>query len=313
MVKISRREFLVTTASALSILAFTQDTERAFARQAKKSNVVKVQSLKWRNEAGKVDSGIVTQMINSGMMKLTSKSTPESAWKSLFSPSETICLKFNQISKDYTGANQALVDAITWGLMTAGVKRKNIIIMEAYGVKFEGGEPLKGWSKEYDFGSGKTRLSNLFVNQLDAVINIPNPKHHPICDFTGALKNISHANDSIMEGPERFHGNNCDPYIADINAIDVVKKKLRLHICNGLKGIFDRGAYPSPNNQWDENCLFISFDPVALDTICANEVDKARIERKLSPLQRHKYIATASERNLGTNDPDLIDLISLDI
>jgi hypothetical protein len=250
-------------------------------------------------------------MVNEGIMKLTSKSTPEAAWKALFSPTEVIGLKFNRISRNYTGANQAVVDAITSGLMSAGVKKRNIVVVEAQGVRFEGGKPRKGWAAKYDFGSGKTRLSNLLVNQLDAVINVPNPKHHPITDFTGALKNISYANNTIMEGPGRFHGNNCDPYIADINALDVVREKVRLHLCNGLKGIFDRGAYPGPNNQWTHNRFYVSLDPVALDTVCAQAVNKARVKRKRPPLRRHRYIVTAAKRGLGTNDPERVHLISL--
>lgn len=251
-------------------------------------------------------------------MRLTGKSTPEAAWKSLFSPGEVVGLKFNRISRDFTGANQALVNAIAGGLLSAGVKRQNVVVVEATDVQFAGGEARKGWAGNYDFGSGKTRLSNFVVNQVDAVINVPNLKHHPLIGFTGCLKNISHADETIMEGPDRFHGNACNPYIADICAIDVLREKMRLHLMNGLKGIFSHGAYPpAPQFQWFHDGLFLGFDPVAIDTIGAELVDAARADYEKHPVQRDQralsYLETAAQRGLGANARDRIQLASLTV
>jgi len=314
---LTRRRFL-KAASATAAAALAGSLKAPSVAADDKSLVVEVRSGKWRQRRAGVDASAVARMVAGGMQRLTGKSTPEAAWKSLFSPREVVGLKFNRISSDFTGANQALVDAIAAGLLSAGLKKQNIIVVEAADVKFAGGEPRKGWAGQYDFGSGKTRLSDFVVNQVDAVINVPNLKHHPLAAFTGCLKNLSHSNDTIMEGPGRFHGNACNPYIADICAIDVLRKKVRLHLMNGLKGIFSHGAYPpAPQYQWFHDALLLSFDPVAIDTIGAELVDRTRAEHEKHPVRRDqralRYLETAAQRGLGTNARDRIHLASLTV
>jgi hypothetical protein len=301
---VSRREFL-RTASTAAALAAAGRLPGGLAEENGRSLVVESQSDGWRTADGKVDAAVVRRMIDSGLMRLTGKDTPEAAWRSLFAPGEVVGLKFNRVSRDYTGANQAALEALAAGLGSAGVPTGHIIVLEAENAALDGsGTPQRGWAGEYDFGSGKTRLSNTIVNQVDALINVANLKHHPIAAFTGCLKNLSHAKDTLMEGPARFHGNGCDPFIADICALDPLREKTRLHVMNGLKGIFDRGAYPpAPQFQWDRNGMFVGFDPVAIDAVGAQIVDSRRAEAQGRELRRDpralKYLATAEDRGLG--------------
>jgi hypothetical protein len=181
--RLTRGQFLSSFFSAAAALALPQSLGQAFAEEDKKSIVVEVRSSKWRTSTGQIKPRVVRRMVNEGIMKLTSKTTPEAAWRTLFSPNEVIGLKFNRISRNYTGANQAFVDAITSGLMSAGVKKRNIIVVEAHGVRFEGGKPRKGWAAKYDFGSGKTRLSNLYDSGRRAGI----VKHKEAVESTGNL------------------------------------------------------------------------------------------------------------------------------
>lgn len=314
MNRVSRREFIEMSASGVLALMLGGYLEKLLAGE-KKSRVIDVRSEKWFRDR-RVQPEVVKRMLNEGLMKLTQKTTPEQAWKSLFSPREVVGVKFNRLSGNYTGANQALVDAIAEGLFSAGLKPENIIVVEAVGARFQGGKPQRGWAGQYDFGSGKTRLSNFLVNQVDGIINVPNLKDHGIAGITGALKNVSHARNTFMEGPNRFHKNHCDPYIADINALKVVREKLRLHISNALKGVFEGG--PSARNpalQWFHNGLLLSFDPVALDTISHRFIEEARRTHRRPSLSRVGrppiHIATASKRALGTNNPLMIDLVKV--
>ncbi len=153
---------------------------------------------------------------------------------------------------------------------------------------------------------------------MDALINVPNLKHHPLAGFTGCLKSISHANDTIMEGPDRFHRNACNPYIADIYAIEAIRSKVRLQVMNSLVGIFDRGAYPPlPKFQWPHNAILLGVDPVALDAIGAESVDAARAEAAKRPVRRDRralrYLETAAERRLGQCRPDHIQKVAITI
>jgi hypothetical protein len=310
MAGFSRRDFLQASAA----MAFAGALPAA--PREKGSAVVDVRSAAWLGRDGQPEAAVIGRMLGEGMMALTGKDTPEAAWRSLFEPAEMVGLKFNVVSRDYTGANQALCDALAGGLVSAGLKRKNIVVVEAEGVRFDGGERRTGWAGRYDFGSGKTRLSSFLVNQVDAVINVPNLKHHPLAGFTGCLKNISHAGGTLMEGPGRFHGNACNPYIADIYALGPVRSKVRLNVLNGLKGIFDRGAYPPPPQfQWRHDGLLIGKDPVAIDTMGAELVDAARAKARGQAVRRDaralRYLRTAAERGLGTDNRSRIEVAQI--
>jgi len=314
MTELSRRAFLKAAMAGTVALA----GDMSFAEEPGKSLVVEVRSARWRNEGGAADSAVIREMLDSGVARLTGKSSAKGAWSALISPGETVGLKFNRISRDFTGANQAIVDAVAAGLKSAGVKQNDIIVVEAEGVEFAGGRPKPGWAGEYQFASGKTRLSNFLVNQVDALINVPNLKHHPLAGFTGCLKNISHANDTIMDKPGNFHRNACNPYIADIYAIDAVRSKVRLQLMNALVGIFDRGAHPrSPTWQWAHGGLLLSVDPVAVDALGAALVDTHRAKHEGKAVRRDpralRYLDAASERGLGECDPERIRHVVVDL
>lgn len=257
-------------------------------------------------------------MVRRSVTRLTGADGPEAAWSSLFQPGEIVGLKFNNVSKDFTGANQALLDATVAGLGSAGVPPEDIVLVEAKNVRFEGRPKQGGWTDEqYDFGSGKTVLSRFITQQVDAVVNVANLKDHDVAAFTGCLKNISHSWNVITKS-HRFHDGACNPYIADINMLEPVRSRLRLHIMNGLKGIFAKGPGPTtPQFQWEHNRIMFSFDPVAVDTIGAELVDRARAEHGGQAFRRDprplRYLATAAERGLGTDDPARIERVLLEV
>lgn len=313
MPDVTRRTFL--KAATAAAVAFAGDV--GLGGEPAKSLVVEARSARWRSRQGAVDPAAIRRMIDAGLVRLTGRDDPQAAWQALFAPGETVGLKFNRISKDFTGANQAIVDSLAAGLASVGVAEERIIVVEAEGVQFAGGRPAAGWAGEHEFASGKTRLSNFLVKQVDAIINVPNLKHHPLAGFTGCLKNISHANDTIMDRPDNFHGNACNPYIADIYAMEAVRSKVRLHVMNALVGIFDHGAYPeSPAFQWAHGGLFVSADPVAVDTIGADLVDTARAERAGRIVRRDpralRYLETAAKRGLGECDRARIGHVTVD-
>jgi hypothetical protein len=313
MTEVTRRTFLKVAASAA--VAFAGDV--GFDEEPARGLVVEARSAKWRT-GRTVDAEVVRHMIDSALVRLTGAREPGAAWSALFAPGETIGLKFNRISRDFTGANQAIVDAIAAGLQGAGVRKADIIVVEAEGVEFAGGRPEGGWAGEYAFVSGKTRLSNFLVNQVDALINVPNLKRHSLAGFTGCLKNISHAGGTIMDRPMDFHGNACNPYIADIYALEAVRSKVRLQLMNALVGVFDGDEYPgSAEAQWVHGGLLLSADPVAVDSIGAALVDATRARRSGQPVRRDvralRYLATAAERGLGQWRPAGIEHVVVNV
>ncbi len=77
--------------------------------------------------------------------------------------------------------------------------------------------------KEYDSGYGAVRISRIWTEEVDSVINLGLLKDHSIAGVTIALKNISHG---VVSHPEIFHDDSCDPFIAAINSIPIIKDKI---------------------------------------------------------------------------------------
>lgn len=278
------------------------------------------------------DISLVKQLLDSGIKSLTGKSNPQDAWKSLFSSEERIGIKVNGLGSNMLAGNYQICWAITDALKGIGVNENNIIVWDQYqehllssgfklnmsfkGVRIfstdRGGGPeaLDSGSsyKEYDSGYGAVRISKILTDEVDSLINLCLLKDHSIAGISLALKNISHG---VISHPDNFHDDGCDPFIAAINSIPAIKNKIKLHICNGIVGLFDGGPMPHRRNLWTNNGILLSRDPVSLDTIGMNIIEEKRKERNLSALFNRpnlpKHIETAARYGLGINDSSLIN------
>ncbi len=278
------------------------------------------------------DISLVKQMMDSGITLLTGTNNPKDAWKSLFHEDERVGIKINGLGSDILAGNYQICRAIIGALKGIGVKENNIIIWDQYqnyflssgfrinrsfkGVRTyttDGGggkEALDSGSsyREYDSGYGAVKISRILTEEADSLINLGLLKDHGIAGVSIALKNISHG---VISHPEIFHDNSCDPFIAAINSIPVIKDKLKLHICNGIVGLYEGGPMPQRRHVWNNNGIMLSRDPVALDTIGMNIIEKKRKEKELRSLFNRpnlpKHIETAAKYGLGVNDLNLIN------
>ncbi|MFW6107478.1 MAG: DUF362 domain-containing protein [bacterium] len=271
-------------------------------------------------ERREANAAAIRRMLEEALTALTGKSSWGAAWRQFVSPTERVGVKFNKITRNVSGANQALGDAILDGLAQAGVKRENIIVVEAVAAKFPGTGRYDGtYGPEVHTDHGTTRLTRFIREQVDAVINVPDLKEHDRAGVTLSLKNLSHGA-SIMLHPWKFHSGYCSPHIGELHSLEPIAGKRRLNILNGLRGIFHLG--PSPRSrrwQWDRNSLFVSTDPVALDATCLDIIqDKRRSSPEGIPVvdlfktrRRPVHIADAAKMGLGTADRDRIDWVRL--
>jgi uncharacterized protein (DUF362 family) len=275
---------------------------------------------------------LVRQMINSGITSLTGTGNPKDAWKSLFHEDERIGIKINGLGAHILAGNYQICWAIVDALKDIGVNENNIIVWDQYqhhllssgfrinksfkGVRIyatdEGGgtEALDSGSsyREYDSGYGAIKISKILTEEVDSLINLGLLKDHERAGVSIALKNISHG---VISHPDNFHDDSCDPFIAAINSIPVVKDKIKLHICNGILGLYDGGPMPKKRHVWSNNGIIMSKDPVALDTIGMNIIEGKRKERDLPSLFNRpnlpKHIETAAKYGLGVSNLNLIN------
>jgi uncharacterized protein (DUF362 family) len=278
------------------------------------------------------DISLVKQMVGTGITSLTGTNDPKDAWSSLFSEDERIGIKVNGLGSAILAGNYQICWAIVDALKGIGVKENNIIVWDQYqhhllssgfrinesfkGVRIYatdrggGTEALDSGSsyREYDSGYGAVRISKILTEEVDSLINLGLLKDHGLAGVSISLKNISHG---VISHPDNFHDNSCDPFIAAINLIPEIRNKIKLHICNGILGLFDGGPMPKKRYVWMNNGIMLSKDPVSLDTIGMNIIEEKRKERDRPPLFNRanvpKHIETAAKFGLGINDTNLIN------
>ncbi|MDI6828115.1 MAG: DUF362 domain-containing protein [Armatimonadota bacterium] len=348
MGKLTRREFLKGTAAGIGIYGTTSIPLTAFAEEApNKSRVVIVTSpnvivdknsnintpsklgMELVGEADpSIDQKVLNSMVAEGIKAFTGEKTETAAWKKLFKPNDVVGIKVNCLFSIGASTHPEIIASLIAGLRSIGIPANNIIVwdrnnreMKSAGfVINSGGSGVQCYGTEDDYdaeptqmGSFRGRLSKILTQKITALINVPILKDHSISGITCAMKNHygSHKN------PGDHHANGCDPYLADLNSIPAIREKTRLIVCDAIKPQCHGGPGYKPDFVWEYKSLLFGADPVALDYIGWQIIEKRRAEIGKKPLAQEgrptKFIDTASLKGLGTNDPARIETIKKQI
>ncbi len=279
-------------------------------RDEAKSLVADLRAVEVATET-QIHEALLREMIEQGVQMVTQCSEPAAAWQRLLKADDVVGLKFNQIGQEALGTTPAFARQLVASLGDAGIPPGRIMLIEVperltreLGTR----PPVFGFSGgKVAFASGEDELSAL-LQEVTAIINVPFLKTHHLAGMSGCLKNLSHA---LVRAPRRFHANGCAPYVGDIVALPQIRGKVRIHIVNALRGIFQNGPSPRLADTWQHSGLLVSFDPVATDHIGLEIINTERARRKLPPVGDAEgtvpHMAAASRTGLGTCDQDYID------
>ncbi len=315
---VSRRTFLTGSFKAAVGATVGQSiVGRALAAEAKKSRVVLMRDPDYFKD-NDVDPAVARKMVDRMVCELTGKSSVSDAWKSLFSPKEKIAIKVNCLFPPVT-TNPETVQVVVDSMADAGFDPTRIIIFDRSNgdltkCRFKVNRSSKGakcygTEKEYVYPTKvrdvETKLSNILVNEVDALINMPVLKHHVIPGITGSLKNHL----GTVPNPGKLHPDRCSR-LAELNTLDPIRKKTRLIILDGARAQYDRGPSFSPQHMWKYSGMMASTDTVAIDAIAAREILAKRHEKgMMGPIRPPvSHIELSAKMGLGTSDLSQIDL-----
>jgi uncharacterized protein (DUF362 family) len=157
-------------------------------------------------------------------------------------------------------------------------------------------------------------MSRILTKLTTAQINMPIVKDHGLSGVTSAMKNYFGA----IHNPNKYHMDNCNPFIADLNAIPAIRNKSKLIIADALKIQYNGGPSYKPQWIYYYNGILMGRDPVAIDYISYKIIENIRKKRGMPSLKEEKrepvYIETAAKKHrLGINNPSYIKLIELTI
>jgi uncharacterized protein (DUF362 family) len=272
------------------------------------------------------DQGLLSDMLGRGMKALTGQPSVAKAWAKAFKPQDLVSIKVNCLGGPRCSSRPELANAIAASVQMAGVAADNIIIWDRRdrelqevgftlnrdraGVKCYGTDG--DYTDEIEHRSFRGRISRILADRTTALINLPILKDHDNAGVTNALKNHY----GTCNNPGAHHANHCDPYLADLNHLPLIRDKTRLIVCDAIQAVCHGGpGFASPDYLWDEKAIILGFDPVAVDFIGWGLIERRRREIGVPSLadsgREPTYIRTAETLGLGVARQDRIELIEI--
>ncbi len=333
----SRREFLKGAASGALVLGAQGAKGLAKAVESQtdptQSRVVIARDPALHNAAGQLDEGRVITLLDRAITTYTGREKPVEAWKQILAlgraQGKVVGLKTNGLGGKGISTHAALVFAIAHGLEQAGVKSGDIVIwdrnardLQACGFTISTepgrlrcyGSDVSGFEENPEsWGSAKIRLSKILTRECAMVIGVPILKDHSMSGVTFAMKNMY----GVVDRPQDLHGGGCNPGVADLNCIPVIREKVCFTIGDAMSSVYDGGPGFRPERLWYPNALIVGQDRVALDHTAWQMLERKRAEAGMKTLEAAgrppRYIATAADatHRLGTDDPQKIHLVEV--
>ena len=330
----NRREFLKTAATGAVLLSSQSKLGLAAIldqhAETAKSRVVIARDPALHGQNGQLDEKHVLDLLDRAIAAYTGRDHPVEAWKRIVPMDKVIGLKTNGLGGKGISTHVALVLAISERLQQAGVKPGNILVwdrnardLEACGLTISTdpgrvrcyGSDVAGFEDQpAAFGAAvNVKLAKILTRECDMVIGLPILKDHEMSGVTFAMKNMY----GVVQRPQELHPGGCNPGVADLNCIPVVREKVRFTIGDAMTSVYDGGPGFHPERLWQPNALIVGEDRVALDHTAWQIIERKRAEAGLPTLEAAgrppRYIATAADQahKLGFNDPQRINLLEV--
>ena len=284
-------------------------------------------------QSTKPDEKRVLDLLDRAIAAHTGRDHPVDAWKHIVGrgggQDKVIGLKANGLGGKGISTHLALVLAIAERLQQAGVKPGNILVwdrnagdLEACGLTINidrsrircYGSDVSGFEEQpVSWGTVRVNLSRILTRECAMVINLPILKDHEQAGVTFSMKNMY----GVVQRPFELHAGGCNPAIADLNCIPVIREKVRFTIGDAMSSLYQGGPDFHPEHLWYPNALVVGEDRVAVDHTAWHMIESKRAEVGIPTLEAAgrppRYIATAADaaHGLGTNDPKRINLIEI--
>jgi hypothetical protein len=289
----------------------------------------------------------IPSMIQRGMTNLTGKATIKEAWLSLISTQDTLGLKVLSAPGQTSGTRPAVVEAVVKSLLAAGLPPKQIVVWdkhlsdlrqagffelaERYGVRVAGAAEAGYDEKTFydtallgqlvwgdlEFGKKgegigrKSYLSKLVAEQMTRIVNITPLLNHNFAGVSGNLWSLAMGS---VDNTIRFDN---DPdrmasAVPEIIALPLVGDRVVLNIVDALICQYQGEEQTLLHYSVALNQLWFSTDPVALDVLALQEIDRQRKAAKASTTKTNlELYQNAALLEIGVSDTNHIDVTRL--
>lgn len=320
-----RRTFLRAAGALLPLVSSAGEAE-----PRSRSRVVVARRAGIATDGGEVDADGVRELLGRAVASWCDTPDPAEAWSSVYGGSRAVGIKVNCLGGWGMSTRPELASAARYWLSQTAGPRTRVIVWDRMSRELEaaGFAVSVGKSQELVFGTDRAEagyerevrdhrsigscFSRILTTLCDAQLSMPVAKDHGLCGVTGALKNWFGG----IHNPNKWHTNRCDPYIADLNDMPLVRDSQRLIVLDALLAQCHAGPAYNPRYRWANGGLVVSADPVAVDAFLVRMIEERRERLGLPSLQEDdrfpSYVRTAAERGLGTDRLEEVDIVEVE-
>lgn len=262
----------------------------------------------------RVSQPVVRRMLEQGMKELTGERSLPAAWARFIDPIDVVGIKINPSGAPACCSSPEIVREIISGLQSIEVPARNIIVYDRYGYEMDVGSyqaliPPEvrivgiqdGFvdSTGYDpnvycqanfFGEWETRsyMASVVAHEVSKIINVPTMKDHSASGVTGCLKNLGYGTFNNVARSHRAPYSFTDPLIGVMCSVEPLRSKAVLHIMDGMRQVWHGGPLTQVQDFiHPAGTLYLGTDPVAIDTLELEAIEKKRREEGAPSVWEH--------------------------
>jgi uncharacterized protein (DUF362 family) len=277
-----------------------------------------------------VSQSVVARMIERGLKELTGENSLRTAWARFVEPADVVGIKINPSGAHACCSSPEIVREIISGVASVGVPSENIIVWDRYayeidigsyqsllppGVRIVGIEDGVGDIAGYDlgvycdanfFGEWETRsyMASVVSQTVTKIINVPTMKDHSASGVTGCLKNLGYGTFNNVARSHRAPFSFTNPLIGLMCSTEPLRSKSVLHIMDGMRLVWHGGPLTQVQDFIEQaGMLYIGTDPVAIDTVELETIERKRREKGAPSVWEHDPKSITANNDEFFHDP----------
>ncbi len=263
----------------------------------------------------RVSQPIVRRMLEQAMQELTRERSARDAWAKFIAPTDIVGIKINPSGAPACCSSPEIIREIVAAVQSLGVPARNIVVYDRYSYEIDIGsyqallppgvrivgiqDAFSGGGTGYEptvycdanfFGEWETRshMAGIVAHEVTKIINVPTMKDHSAAGVTGALKNLAYGSFNNVARTHRAPHSFTNPVIGLMCSVEPLRSKAVLHIMDGMRQVWHGGPLTQVQDFIDQTgMLLVATDPVAMDTVELDAIEKKRRERGVPSVWQH--------------------------
>ncbi|MGB8064309.1 MAG: DUF362 domain-containing protein [Candidatus Sulfotelmatobacter sp.] len=278
----------------------------------------------------RVMQSIVRPMLERAMIELTGEKSVRDAWAKFIDPNDIVGIKINPSGAPACCSSPEIIREIIDAVRSVGVPLRNIVIYDRYSyemdvgsyqallpvgvrivgiqdaftVGMDGYEPSVYCDANF-FGEWETRsyMARIVAYEVTKIINVPTMKDHSASGVTGALKNLAYGTFNNVARTHQVPYSFTNPVIGLLCTVEPLRSRSVLHIMDGMRLVWHGGPLTQVQDFIEQpGILMVATDPVAMDTVELEAIDKTRREHGAPSVWEHDPSSITSNANLFYHD-----------